>query len=224
MRITKAYLRTFLGSRSFYKSALAVMIPVAIQQLINTLFNVADTVMVGSLGGLSMSAVAVANKPGLIYNGFFFGMTGAGGLLLSQYYGAGEKDQCQSIFSLELLLGLCSSVGFCLLLALKPYWIMTLFVKDETTIQLGVSYLKTISISYIPVAVSSTCIFSMRALGYNKMPMRVSLATILCNVILNYLFIFGKLGLPAMGVQGAALGTLLSRMMEMCIYLWVFLL
>ena len=91
MRITRAYLRTFVGSKSFYKGALAVMIPVVLQQLINTLFNVVDTVMVGSLGELAMSAVSVANKPGMIFNGCFFGLTGAGGLMLSQYYGAKDR-------------------------------------------------------------------------------------------------------------------------------------
>jgi putative MATE family efflux protein len=199
------------------------MIPVVIQQLINTLFNVVDTVMVGSLGELSMSAVAVANKPGMIYNGFLFGLTGAGGILISQYYGAGDHDQCQSLFSLEMLLsGLISALYACALFFF-PAKVMGIYVQDGETIALGVSYLTWVSASYLFAAVSSVCIFSMRALGRNKLPMAVSVSALLMNAFFNYLFIFGKLGMPKMGVAGAAVGTLLSRFIEMCIYLLVLL-
>lgn len=105
-----ARLKPYIGSRNFYRQALTVMIPVVIQQLINTLFNVVDNVMVGGIGALAMSAVTAANKPYLIYNGFFFGMAGAGGLLISQYYGAKERDTCQGLFALQLVLGLISSL------------------------------------------------------------------------------------------------------------------
>ncbi len=223
MRLDRAYMRTYFGSRSFYKSALAVMIPVVIQQLINTLFNVVDTVMVGSLGELSMSAVAVANKPAMIYNGFFFGLTGAGGLLISQYYGAGERDQCQSLFSLEMLLGGFISVLYACTLFFYPEKVMGIYVQDESTIALGVTFLKVLSISYLPTAVSTVCIFSMRALGKNKLPMIVSISALLLNALFNYIFIFGKLGMPKMGVAGSALGTLLARTIEMCVYLWILL-
>ena len=221
MRITRAYLRTFLGSKSFYKGALAVMIPVVLQQLINTLFNVVDTVMVGSLGTMNMSAVVVANKPGMIYNGCFFGLTGAGGLMLSQYFGAKDYEQCQSIFSLQFVLGLFFATLYFVALRFFPEWVMGIYVRDEQTIAIGVSYLRTISFSYLPAAITTTCIFSMRPLGYNKTPMAISMAALFMNALFNYVLMFGKLGFPAMGVEGAALGTLLSRTLEMCVYLIV---
>ena len=112
MRLSLPYLRSFIGDKRFYERALSVMIPVVIQQLINTLFNVVDNVMVGSLNGISMSAVTVANKPFMIYSGVFFGVTGAGGILISQFYGANEKKQCQRIFSLEFLIGFIASLIF----------------------------------------------------------------------------------------------------------------
>jgi putative MATE family efflux protein len=221
MRFSRAYLRTFVGSKSFYKGALAVMIPVVLQQLINTLFNVVDTVMVGSLGELAMSAVSVANKPGMIFNGCFFGLTGAGGLMLSQYYGAKDREQCQSLFSLEFVLGLFFATLYFVVLRFFPEWVMGIYVKDERTIAIGVSYLRTVSYSYLPAAISTTCIFSMRSLGHNKTPMAISLTALFMNALFNYVFMYGKLGFPAMGVEGAALGTLVSRMVEMCIYLIV---
>lgn len=223
MRITRAYLCTFLGSKHFYKGALAVMIPVVLQQLINTLFNVVDTVMVGSLGENAMSAVMVANKSNMIYSGCLFGLTGAGGLMLSQYYGARDHAQCQSIFSLQFVLGLFFATLYFIALRFFPEWVMGIYVRDEQTIATGASYLRIISFSYLPAAVVSTCIFSMRSLGLNKIPMIISLAALFMNALFNYVFMFGKLGFPAMGVEGAALGTLLSRTLEMCVYFAVLL-
>ncbi len=223
MHITRAYLRSFAGSKAFYKGALAVMIPVVLQQLINTLFNVVDTVMVGSLGKTAMSAVAVANKPGMIFNGCIFGVTGAGGLMLSQYYGAKEHDQCQSLFSLELTLTFFFGTLYFAVLYFFPEWVMGIFINDGQTIAVGTAYLRIVSFSYLPATISSTCIFSMRALGRNKTPMLISLAALLMNAGFNYVFMFGMLGFPAMGVEGAALGTLVSRTIEMFLYLAVLL-
>ncbi|MBQ2700506.1 MAG: MATE family efflux transporter [Clostridia bacterium] len=221
MMLNKSYLRSFIADKRFYTRALSVMIPVVIQQLINTLFNVVDNVMVGSLNGISMSAVTVANKPFMIYSGVFFGVTGAGGILISQFYGARDYKQCQRLFSLEFIIGLCASLFFCCALYLFPREIMSLFVKDPQTIQLGVDYLKVICFSYVPVALSTTCMFSMRALGQNKMPMMASMVTMGLNALFNYALIFGNFGLPALGVKGAALGTLLARTCELAFYIYV---
>lgn len=221
MQTIRRALRPYLGLRSFYADALRVMIPVTIQQLINNLFNMIDNLMVGSLDieGLAMSAVSVANKPYVIFFGVFFGMTGAAGLMISQYYGAKDLGTCQGLFSLQLVIGLVTSVLFCALLGLMPETVMRVFVTDSRTVELGIRYLRVICLSYIPVAVSNTCIFSMRALGQNRVSMLVSLATMGVNAACNYLLIFGKLGLPALGVEGAAWGTLIARLFEMCFYL-----
>ncbi|MEA5014139.1 MAG: MATE family efflux transporter [Candidatus Limiplasma sp.] len=214
-------IRPYLGTKAFYQSALSVMIPVAVQQLINNLFNTVDNVMVGSLDveGLAMSACTVANRPYLIFFGVFFGLAGAGGLMISQYFGAGDRKTCQGLFSLQMLLGLGDALLFCLVLFFFPAQVMRIFVTDERTIALGIQYLRVICFSYLPVAVSSTCIFSLRALGHNKISMLVSLATMSVNALCNYLLIFGKLGLPALGVAGAAWGTLIARLFEMTFYL-----
>ncbi len=214
-------IRPYLGDRKFYFGALSVMLPVTVQQLINNLFNVVDNVMVGSLDvdGLAMSAVSVANKPYLIFFGMLFGVFGAGGLMISQYYGAQDRKTCQGLFSLETLLGIAGSLLISAVLYLFPAQVMGLYVKDARTIALGVRYLRVVCFSYLPVAVSSSVIFSLRALGQNKTSMLVSLATMGVNAVMNYLLIFGKLGLPALGVEGAAWGTLIARLFEMGFYL-----
>lgn len=217
--------RPYLGSRSFYRGALAVMLPVTVQQLINNLFNVIDNLMVGSLDiqGLAMSAVTVANKPVMIYNGVLFGMAGAGGLLISQYFGARDRRTCMGLFWLEMTLNVLTASLFFALLFFLPEQIMRIYVTDPTTIALGVSYMRIVSFSYLPAAVSAACIFSLRSLGQNRTSMMVSLGSMGVNAVCNYLLIFGMFGLPQMGVRGAALGTLLARLFEMSVYLWLML-
>lgn len=213
--------KSFLGSRKFYAGALRVMIPVTIQQLINTLFNMVDNLMVGSLdvNGLAMSAVTVANKPYTVFWGFFFGMSGAAGLMISQYFGARDHRTCQGLFVLQALIGSVAALLVGLALALFPEAIMRIFVTDPHTIELGVSYLSIIWLSYIPTAISNVFVYSNRAIGQNKVSMLVSMLAMGVNALCNYVLIFGKLGLPAMGVKGAAIGTLIARVVEMSIYL-----
>ncbi|NLG24607.1 MAG: MATE family efflux transporter, partial [Clostridiales bacterium] len=113
------------------------MAPVALQQLVSTAFGVVDGVMVGGLGQISIDAVTVANKPALLFNGLFFGLTGGAGILLSQYYGAGDRATCRAIFSLELVIGLAMALACCLAMWLVPGPIMGLFTGDAATIALG---------------------------------------------------------------------------------------
>ena len=225
MQAVSKQIKPFIGTRDFYTSALKVMIPVTIQQLINTLFNTVDNLMVGSLdvNGLAMSAVSVANRPFMIFSCLFFGMTGAGGLMISQYFGAEDKRSCQGLFAAQILLGLLMSVLFGGALALFPEQIMRIFISDPTTVALGMDYLRIIWLSYLPLAITNVCIFSMRSVGQNKASMFVSMMAMGINACCNYVLIFGKLGLPAMGVKGAAWGTLIARMAEMTFYLFILL-
>lgn len=216
-------IKAFLGDRAFYQAAMIIMIPVVLQHLTTAVFNFIDSAMLAHVDALSMSAVAVANKPLYIYNGLFSGFTGAAGLLLSQYHGAGKLEVCQRIFSVEMLLALGFSLAFALALFLFPEQIMRVFLKDSYTISIGVSYLRLSVWAYLPTAFSLVCLFSLRAMGVNFLPMLVGLLTIACNLLLEWILIFGRFGMPRMGVRGAALATLLARTIEMCIYAAVLL-
>ena len=214
-------IRPFIGSKKFYRDALKVMIPVTVQQLINTLFNMVDNLMVGSLdvNGLAMSAVTVANRPYTIFWGIFFGMSGAAGLMISQYFGAKDEKTCQGLFALQTVAGSVVALLVGLVLAFFPEQVMRIFVSDPRTVELGVKYLRIIWISYIPTALSNVFVYSTRAVGQNKVCMLVSMISMGTNALCNYVLIFGHWGLPAMGVEGAAIGTLIARVVEMCIYI-----
>jgi len=225
MQRLRRAIRPFIGTQEFYRGALAVMLPVTVQQLINNMFNMVDTLMVGSLDiqGLAMSAVSVANKPIVIFNGFIFGLAGAGGLMISQYFGAHNRKVCISLFWTEMLLAILNAAVFFALLFFIPERIMRIFVTDAQTVALGVQYMRIISFSYFPAAISSVCIFSMRSLGQNRMSMLVSLGSMAVNALCNYLLIFGTFGFPRLGVAGAAWATLLARLFEMAFYLTLLL-
>ncbi len=222
MQLTR-HIRPFWGNSAFYRVALLVMIPVALQQLTTAVFNFADSIMLAKVGEWAMSAVAVANKPGLIYNGLFFGFTGAASLLISQYHGAGKLHVCQRLFSLELVLALAFSGLFVALLLCFPEALMRAFVTDPQTIAAGVSFLRIMVWSYVPASFSLVCLFSLRAMGINMLPMVVSMISIAANLFFEWALIFGRLGMPALGVRGPAMGTLLARLLEMGIYVAVLL-
>ncbi len=223
MQRLRSAIQPYLGTKTYYKGALAVMLPVTVQQLIHNMFNLVDNLMVGSLDaqGLSISAVSVANMPVMVFNGFIFGLVGGGGLLISQYYGAQDRKSCQGIFWLQLMIALLNAVVFFSVLFFLPETIMRIYVSAPRTVALGVTYLRVIAFSYFPAAISGACIFSMRSLGQNRMPMMASMLSMGVNVVCNYALIFGHFGLPRLGVVGAAYGTLIARLFEMSIYAWL---
>ncbi len=211
-----------IGPRSFYREALLVMLPVIGQQLISTLFIFADNLMVGQVSAQTLAGVAIANKYFLVFNGIFWGITGAAGLLISQYHGANDRDECQRLFSLQIIAGAVVSLVFTLALLLFPRFFLQLFVRDEMTIQAGLAYLPLVSLSYLPAAIAMIGMFSLRAVGYTRLPLLAGFLGIMLNLLLNWVLIFGKLGLPAMGARGAALATLLARLMEASFYIfWI---
>ncbi len=208
-------------NKSFYLHATAIMLPVIAQQLISALFNFVDNFMVGQLGAASLAGVSVANKPYTVFMCLFFGFTGAGGMLIAQYYGARERHTMQQLFGLQIAGSLVIGTAFFLVLHFFPHVIMGAFVTDPETMRAGLDYLSMIKYSYIPTAVSLTCMHSLRALGKNRMPMVAGFVTMLVNIALNSLLIFGLLGFPRMGERGAALATLIARTVEMLFYLYV---
>jgi putative MATE family efflux protein len=218
----KTGIHKLIGSRSFYREALLIMLPVAGQQLITSMFSFIDSLMVGMVSASTLSGVIVANKIFFVYSGFFWGITGAGGLLISQYFGARDKQSCQMIFTLQHLAGAFVAVVFTGLLLTAPEWLMRLFVSQEPTVNAGLSYISYVRYSYLPAGISMVSMFSLRAVGQSRVPLMVGIAAIISNVFLNWVFIFGNLGSPAMGAAGAGLATLIARVIEMLFYLiWI---
>ena len=124
-------IRDVRDNRSFYTGAAGIMLPVIAQQMISALFNFVDNLMVGQLGAASLAGVSVANKPYNVFMCLFFGFTGAGGLLISQYYGARERKTMQQLFGLQIAGCMMIGVLFFLALHFFPHQIIGVFVKEQ---------------------------------------------------------------------------------------------
>lgn len=221
-RIVNQAKHRWFGPRSFYKEAILVMLPVAIQQMVSSLFNFVDNLMVGQVDAPSMAGVAIANKLFIIFSGLFWGICGAGAMLISQFYGADDREECERLFVLQIVVGLTLGVLFTVLLTLFPLQIMVFFNSDPQTVQKGLEYISTVRFSYIPAALTMVGLFSMRAIGHNKMPLVAGIGAMITNVVLNWILIFGHFGFEPMGAKGAGLATFIARMVEALMYIgWI---
>ncbi len=213
-RWSRALDKYWVRDRAFYKKVLVILIPIVLQSVINQGVNMMDTIMVGRLGEASISASSLANQ---FYNIFTFlcmGISAAGLVLASQYFGAGDMKTVRRVFDLILQIVLISAVVFALVTILFPTQIMGIFTHERDVVELGAQYLRVTALIYIPHGVSLVISNVIRSIGNAKVGLYVSIASFIVNIGANYVFIFGKLGMPALGVMGAAVGTLIARAVE----------
>lgn len=215
------HFKLLIDDKKFMKKVLLIAIPLMLQQLIVNSVNLVDNVMVGQLGDYSLSAVSSANRFYFIATMGTNGMIAACIIFLSQYYGAGNYAKMKETFRFSLLgaFGLC--FVFFLAALLIPETIISFFINDPLIMEIGATYLRIACFSYLPMVLSLCVSNALRAMGVTKGPLLISITSVLINIILDYLFIFGLGPLPAMGVAGAAWATLIARVVEALIYMVV---
>lgn len=204
-----------IKERGFYTHLLAMMLPLAIQELINFCVQILDTVMVGSLGDHAVSAVTVAGQPYFIFSVFAFGLTSAGAVMISQYWGQKNIEKIKQVMSSMLWAVVVVSIVYMSLCALFPAQIIRLFANEESIIQLGVSYLRVVVISYLLNGLSMWYFSSLSAKENVKISALVYTGSFFVNLLFNYLLIYGNFGFPKLGVVGAAVGTILARSFQL---------
>lgn len=207
--------------KNFYIKVFALVIPMALQNLINVSVTTADVVMLGSVSETVLSASSLAGQIQYIMSLLLFGLTSGAAVITSQYWG--KKD----IASVEKVLGIALKIGFCVALVFSaaalfiPESLMKIYTKEADVLSEGVKYLRIVGLSYILNALVLTYLNIMRSVEKVLISTVVYLISLFVNIILNAIFIFGLLGCPRMGIQGAALGTLCARGVEailVCIY------
>ena len=204
----------WVTDKGFYKKVILILIPIVCQSIINQGVNMMDTIMVGKLGEASISASSLANQ---FYNIFVFlcmGISAAGLVLSSQYFGAKDLKTVRRVFDLVLQIVIIGGAAFAVVTFLLPTQIMGIFTTEEDVIELGAQYLRVTALIYLPHGISLVLSNVMRSIGNAKLGLYVSIASFVVNIGANYVFIFGKLGAPALGVMGAAVGTLIARTVE----------
>ena len=203
-----------------YKALFALVLPIAIQNLLGCLVNSVDILMLGYIGQDELSAVSLANQYMFILWGFFFGISSAAALMNSQYWGKGDVRAIQAIFGIALKISLLITALVSLGCIFLPRALMTLYTNDATLIEIGVRYLRTIGISYLLMSFSQSYLCTLRSVEQAKKSTIISSITLATNVVLNAVFIFGLFGLPRMGVFGVALATNIARIIELVICLF----
>ena len=212
--------RKLLGDSNFYRIVLRLALPVTLQSFIMSALNMLDTIMVGQLGEMEIAAVGLSNQLYFNLHLYISAVCGSSSIFISQFWGKQDRSNIRRILGLSLLVNFVSALIFFLAGALIPDSILSLFSKDTELIELGSDYLRITSISYIMVAITATYSAALRSMEEVKLPMRASVIGLSANAILNYLLIFGHLGFPRLGVIGAAIGTIISRLLEMSILLF----
>ncbi|MFA9381806.1 MAG: MATE family efflux transporter, partial [Acetanaerobacterium sp.] len=195
----------------------AIALPVALQNLIGFGVNMTDTLMLGALGEAQLSAVSLANQPFFVFGILAFGIASGVSVLTAQYWGRGDILPIRRVFAIAIDISTLVSLLFFVAAFFFSREIMGIFSTEEQIIELGAQYLKIISFSYIFFGISSTYLSSIRSVEQVKIPLLVYGTSFLINAAINYVLIFGKFGFPALGVRGAAIGTLTARVVEFVI-------
>lgn len=206
-----------INDKKFYKNVAKIAIPIALQGLITTGVNMMDTIMVGAVGETQLSAVSLANQFINIFHIFCMGIGMGASVLVARYYGMGDNTALKKTVAIMLRLCIGLSLIFSVATAIIPELIMKIYTVEKDIINYGIEYLKYSIPTYALLGLSLTCTIVLRNVGQVRMPLYTSIGAFFINVGANYTFIFGKLGMPKMGVAGAAIGTLIARIFEFAI-------
>ncbi len=201
-------------SEHFYRRLFAIALPMAVQNIITSSLNLIDTFMISSLSTASIAGVTSANKLFFIMFLFLFGISSGSSILAAQYWGVKDVKNIRRVLGICLTLGVSGALLFAMSAILIPESVMRIFTNQEGAIGEGAAYLRIIGWCYIPSAITFAYVFILRSTGKVKLPMVISIIAIATNTFLNWVLIYGNLGMPALGVRGAAIATVISRSLE----------
>lgn len=208
--------------KSFFKTVCNLAVPVALQSMLQASFSIIDQIMIGQLGSVSIAGVGLAGKFSSIFTVVVSSVGAVAGIMIAQYMGQKNKNEVRRSFNVNLFLALSIAAIFTLLCTLFPKHIMGLYTQDKSTIIAAADYLILISATFIPIAGATLLSTLFRCMEKASLPLYASIAAALCNTGLNYIFIFGKCGFEPMGVNGAAIATIISQAINFLI-MFIFL-
>ena len=198
------------NDKGFWKKTLELAFPIAVQNMLTSSFLLADTLLVSSLGDVSLAAVGMAGQWSWLFSMITFGICSATGVFVSQYWGAKNKSKIHTTMGIALLLALSVSAIFFVPSFFAPHSVIHLFNKTQAVIDEGGKYLVIVAFSYPAVAITNILSVVLRSTEKVRIPMYISAITTILNIGLDYCMIFGKAGFVKMGISGAALATLIS--------------
>lgn len=209
-----------LSNHEFFKIIITLVLPITLQSLISSSLNMVDNLMVGKLGEGAIASVGLVNQYFFVFSLCISGFNAGAGIFISQYWGRKKSNNIRRMLGLNMILCILASLAFSIPAFLFPQSIIKIFTNDAEVISLGVQYLRIIAITFIFTSITQVYSTTLRCIGIANPPMIGSLIGVLTNAFLNWVFIFGNLGIPAMGVAGAALATSIARLVEMFVIIY----
>lgn len=199
-------LSTYLGDRSFWNYSLRLAIPISLQNILVCSFTLVDTIMIGVLGDTALAAVGMAGQWAWLLNLVMFGFNSGAGVFIAQYWGVRDIDRIRKSFGLATISALAVSILFTLVALFAPSVVLSVFTSDPVVAELGATYLRCACFSYVAICLNNLFGTLLRSTEQVKLPLYVSMVSVLMNALLNALFIHGL----NMGVKGAAIATSIS--------------
>lgn len=217
---TTERLPTFVRGKDFYIKLLLLTLPIAFQNIITYTIGFADNIMVSSLGEIAIDGIYIANQITTILQRLTMGLSSSMLILATQYWGKKDYKSVKSVIGIGVIISTVCAVVMALAVFLFPYRILGLFSNDAEVVKAGVEYARIVCFTYILYCLSNILISAMRCVEVVKIGMYVSIVTLIMNIGLNGIFIYGLFGVPPMGIRGAALATLLARLCETGVMVW----
>lgn len=202
-----------MKSKGFYSSLVAIAIPISLQALLQNFVNMLDTIMIGRLGSVEIAAVGLGNQIFFILNMILFGITSGGGVFIAQFWGKKDLAGIRKSLGLMTIIAFVVSFIFTIVCLLIPNQLIRLYSPDPQVIQVGGAYLRFVCLSYVPTAISFSITLALRSTERVKLPLVCTSISLFTNLIANYLLIF----VAGLGVKGAAIATVISRIIELVI-------
>lgn len=205
----------FRWESSFTQTVFRIAIPIVIQSLVTASMHIVDNVMVGQLGEAEIAAVTQANRISFLFQLILFGLGGGTSVFVAQYWGKGDMKGIRKVMGLALAVSFSVSLVFAAVVVLMPHKVMGIFLHEQVTIDLASQYLSIVGFCYIFQSISFIVGTVQKSTEQVKLPMAAGITAIVINTVFNYGLILGKLGMPKLGVQGAAIATVTATGVEM---------
>ena len=216
--------KRYIGDRAFYRRCFGIAVPIIIQNGITNFVNLLDNIMVGQVGTIPMSGVSIVNGVLFVFNLCIFGASSGAVIFTAEFHGCGDQECIRHTFRFKVLICLLLTALGTGIFALGGKTIIGLYLTGEGdaaiaagAMEYGLKYLKVMLWGFLPFAIANAYSSTLRETGETTLPMLAGIVAVFVNLALNYILIFGHFGAPALGVEGAALATVISRYVELAI-------
>lgn len=221
------YAKKFIGDKNFYKMALTVAVPIMVQNGITNFVSMLDNIMVGRIGTEQMSGVAIVNQLLFVFNISIFGAVSGAGIFGAQFWGCGKQEGVQHTFRFKWIVSVLLVLLAGVLFFVAGDDLIMLYLHGEeneqqilATLEYAQEYLRVMFWGLLPFGICQVYTSTLRECGETMLPMKAGIVAVVVNMSLNYVLIFGKLGMPQLGVSGAAIATVVSRYVETAVVIF----